>query len=215
MHRIPLNEPELQCLDLFRMALSEPTLEDRMRAIGVMRHEVVSLGLENFPVRRSDLDEKGSNSSFVQWVAETAGDRYKAAHAFHEIAHRYLPKNERKLNVAEHIGKVVWESIRNRTNKGMHVKGGLLEQVSDFAKAQKVSGARDKDTLRKIWRDYRGVVHLGMAMDYCEDHPEPGQNVLHLAEKFRCGLSTNCPKGRGDPYVAGDDQISFLYITRA
>lgn len=64
--KVPLNEPECECLGLFRMALSEETDEDRLRAIDIMRHEVVSLGLENFPVSRS------SHPEFVQWVAETA-----------------------------------------------------------------------------------------------------------------------------------------------
>ncbi len=205
--KVPLNEPESECLGLFRMALSEETDEERLRAIDIMRHEVVSLGLENFPVSRS------SHPEFVQWVAETAKYRQDAAHTFHEIAGRYERKNERKLNVAEYIGKRVWDSIQTKRFQGVQVKGGLLEQTRDYAKQNGVGGARDLDVLRRIWSTYRGVVHLGMAMDYCEDHPETTWHVLHLAEKFRSGLSSNCPKGTSLPYVDPKTQISFLYIS--
>jgi hypothetical protein len=76
-----------------------------------------------------------------------------------------------------------------------------------------VSGARDKDTLRKIWNSYRGVVHLGIAIDYCENHPAQNLHVFHLAELFRKTLSENCPKGTSKPYVDPGEQISFLYIS--
>ena len=205
--QVPLNEPECECLGQFRMALSEETEEGRIRAIDVVRHEVVSLGLENWPVGKS------SSPRFVQWAAETAQSRYDAAHKFHEIVKRYEGKNERKLNVAEYIGKCVWDSIQVERFQGVQVKGGLLEQTRDYAKQNGVGGARDLDVLRKIWSTYRGVVHLGMAMDYLEDHPETAWHVLHLAERFRIGLSSNCPKGTSTPYVDPEGQLSFLYIS--
>jgi hypothetical protein len=205
--QIPLNEPECECLGLVRMALSEETEDDRLRAIEVIRREVVSLGLQNFPVGGS------SHPDFVQWVAHTAQGRYDAAHEFGAIARRYESKNERKLNVAEYIGKCVWDSIQAENFQGVQVKGGLLEQTRDYAKQNGVGGARDLDVLRKIWSTYRGVVHLGMAMDYCEDYPETKWHVLHLAETFRAGLASNCPKGTSSPYVDPEGQISFLYIS--
>lgn len=51
METIHISEPELNCLELFRIALSENTNDERLRAINVMRHEVVSLGLVNFPIK--------------------------------------------------------------------------------------------------------------------------------------------------------------------
>ncbi|PTX72912.1 hypothetical protein [Sulfitobacter mediterraneus] len=212
---IPINEPELLSLEFFRVALSEDTHEARMRGIDVMRQEVVSMGLPNFPIGRRDAEQKRNRPEFVQWVAETSAARYDAAHECAGIIGRYERKNERKLNVAEEIGKLVWDSIQSQRFQGLHVTGGILEQVRDLAKALGISGARDKDTLRKIWSCYRGVVHLGMAMDYLEDNPETDLHLLHIAERFRKGLSQNCPKGKCKPYVAISEQISFLYISGA
>jgi hypothetical protein len=207
--KICLNEPEYKCLELFRMALSEKKGNDRLCAIEVMRREVVSLGLQNFPVGKS------SHPDFVEWVGRTAEGRYEAAHRFSEIAQRYEGRNQRKLNIAEDIGKRVWDSIQARRFLGVYVKGGLLDQVSDYAKQHSISGARDRAVLEKIWTTYRGVVHLGMAMDYCEMHPKTQWHVLHLAEKFRVALSSNCPRKHPNPYVDPQDQISFLYISGA
>lgn len=202
--RVLLNRPECECLGLFRMALSEETEEGRANAIEIMRHEAVSLGLNYIPVGKS------SNPELVQWIAETAKERYDAAHEFAAIAKRYESKNERKLNIAEYIGKRVWDSIQAERFQGLHVKGGLLDQTRDYTKQHEINGGRDRDVLRKIWNTYRGVVHLGMAMDFCEDHPGTSWHVLHLAETFRAGLSSSCPKGTRSPYVDPRSQISFL-----
>ncbi|WP_321831364.1 hypothetical protein [Thalassovita sp.] len=205
--QVRLNEPQCAALGLFRMALSEATAADRLSAIEVMRHEVVSMGLDSFPITEA------SSPQFVRWAATTAPPRYEAAHAFHEIAQRYESKNERHLNIAEFIGKKVWDSIQARRFQGLQVAGGLLEQTSDYARDMGVRGAKDLDVLRKIWKRYRGVVHLGMAMDYVEEHPEMRAHVLQLAERIRLGLSTNCPKGTNASYVDPQEQISFLYVS--
>lgn len=91
----------------------------------------------------------------------------------------------------------------------MQVPGGILEQVRVEAKALGIRGGVDKDTVRNIWNCYRGVVHLGMAMDSCEDNPNSGWHVLHLAEDRQNALSGNCPRGTEKPYVDSDCQLSF------
>ncbi|SMP37176.1 hypothetical protein [Shimia sagamensis] len=205
--QIPLNGPECECLGLFRMAISEETDEERLRAIQVIRHEVVSLGLENFPIGKS------SSNEFTRWIAETARERYDAAHEFGEIAQRYEGKNERHLNIAEYIGKRVWDSIQNEKFQGLHTPSGILEQTSDYARKMGIRGARDQSVLREIWGKHRGVVHLGMAMDFCEDHPGTTWHVLQLAETFRAGLSSNYPQNAPSPYVDPDVQLSFFYLS--
>jgi len=204
METLPISDPELNCLELFRLALSEDTNEARVSAIEVMRQEVVSLSLSNFPIGA------GKNApEFVHWVAETSTARYEAAHEFSAIARRYETKNERRLNIAEHVGKLVWDSIQSQEFKGLHVAGGILEKVRTIAKQEGIQGARDKDVLSRTWMTYRGVVHLGMAMDYCEDNPGKGLEVLDVAERFRLGLSQGFPKGTRKPYVPEAEQISF------
>ena len=214
MNEIHLNEPELLSLELFRVALSEPSPKARLRAVEVMRQEVISMGLENFPILKKGAGQKKNHPNFVQWVAETAADRCDAARDYVGIFQRYQKINEKKLNVAEYIGKHVWQTIQEQKFQGVQVAGGILEQVRDVARELDVSGARDENTVRNIWKRYRGVVHLGMAMDYWEDHPSSEMHILHVAEKIRQGLSESCPKGTSKPYVDPSDQISFLYISR-
>jgi integrase len=86
-------------------------------------------------------------------------------------------------------------------------------KTRDAMAAKALSGAKDLDVLRAIWKTYRGVVHLGMAMDYCDEQPDSERNVLHVAETYRRGLSLFCPKGTKKPYVPVDDQITFLYLS--
>ena len=67
--QVPLNEPECAALGLFRMALSEETAADRLSAIEVMRHEVVSMGLDSFSITETSCPE------FVRWAATTNNSR--------------------------------------------------------------------------------------------------------------------------------------------
>ncbi|MFT6676374.1 MAG: hypothetical protein ACJAVM_002577 [Sulfitobacter sp.] len=213
MEIVVINEPESRCLELFRMALSESTHDARTAAITVMKHEVVSLGLDSFPIGSGKTSGGKNSPEFVQWVAETSRDRYEAAHEFSAIARRYEARNERKLNIAEEVGKRVWDSIQAQEFKGLHVAGGILEKVRKIAKQEGIQGARDKDVLSRTWVTYRGVVHLGMAMDYCEDNPGKGLKVLDVAERFRQGLSQGFPKKTTKSYVSDSDQISFRFIS--
>ena len=215
MVAIKINEPELMCIGLFRIALSEKGKENRLEAIRVIKSEVVSIGLNSFPLNKPKPGGGSYHPDFVKFVAEKSFERYEAAHAFNAIAHRYTQKNERQLNIAEQIGKMVWLSIKDRRFQGLHSRGGLLEQVRQVAKQQNIRGAQDIDTLRTIWNEYRGVVHLGMAMNTCENQPELNINILHLAEQYRKELSLNCPSGTQKPYVTPNDQIYFLYISGA
>ncbi|KPA20839.1 hypothetical protein shim_27530 [Shimia sp. SK013] len=103
---IQFNEPEFLSLELFGVALSEPSEKARLRAIEVMRQEVTSLGLGSFPMGPGHK----RSPNFVLWVAETSQARYEAAHEYSQILQRCEAKNERKLNIAEHVGKLVWDS---------------------------------------------------------------------------------------------------------
>lgn len=215
MIEVTINEFDLMFIELVRVGLSEETMDLRERAIKNVKHEVVGDRIDKMlqqlgPKWRSDP----ANSEFLQWVAMTAGQRTEAALELSETGKRYEAKNERKLNIAEHIGHLILLSIKNEKFEGVQARGGILEQVRDVAKAEKISGARDKDVIREVWNTYRGVVHLGMALDCCEGKLEQGLNVLHLAEEFRRSLSKNCPRGTKVPYVDPEAQISFLYISK-
>ena len=214
MCEIHVNEPELQSIDLFRAVLSEETSEQRRRAIAFLKQDIVADRLGALAREHGEnCFSDPTNVEFVQWIASTASARHEAAIELMRIGRRYDEKNGYKLNVAEHIGMLIWLSIRQGKFEGVHTDTGILQQVRDEAKETKVRGARDKDVLRKIWRCYRGVVHLGMAIEYCEENPDQGMNVIGLSEIFRRDLCENCPKGTSKPYVDPSEQFSFVYLS--
>ncbi|NRB17768.1 MAG: hypothetical protein HRU33_09440 [Rhodobacteraceae bacterium] len=215
MLTISINEREIDFIELIRLALSEGSIEERVQAIKNVKQDVVAwrinmLSGEHGTCWASDPN----NAEFVQWVAKSSAERHEASFEFLLTTRRYEDKNNHKLNIAEHIGELIWLSIQDEKFEGVQTDRGILQQVRDDAKESGVRGARDRDTLRKIWNTYRGVVHLGRAIDFCENYPEQKWDVLHLAELFRKGLSENCPKGTSKPYVSPDDQISFVYSSK-
>lgn len=212
MHEIAINELELTHIDLIRIALSENTDEARQRAIWCAKHEVLSKSIEAINEQTgARWSGNPENRALAEWVVASTGDRQTAAMEFAETLHRYARRQERKLNIAEEVGFHIVLSIQEGRNSGVQTKDGILERVRHSAKQANISGARDRDTLRKIWNDYRGIVHLGLAMNFCEENPEKGLNVLHVAEEFRELLGTSCPKGTQKPYVAAELQTSFIY----
>lgn len=212
MHEIAINEPELKYIDLIRIALSEKTDEARQRAIWCVKHEVLSKRIQVINAQAgARWSERPENKALAEWVVASTGDRQAAAMEFAETAQRYTTQQERKLNIAEEVGFHIFLSIQEGRNSGVHTEDGVLERVRHSAKETNIAGARDRDTLREIWNGYRGVVHLGLAMNFCEENPEKGLNVLHVAEEFRELLSTSCPKGTQKPYVDAVLQTSFVY----
>lgn len=210
MKAVPVNEVELKYIELFRIALSEPEPDDRLVAITNVRHIVVSDRLEILP---PDWHRHSANDELVRWIAATSATRHAAGEAFAETGRRYETGRERKLNIAEEIGRHIWLSIIDGEFAGLHTSIGILGRVSHVGRKGKISGARDEDTLRKLWNTYRGVAHLGMAIDHCEGAEHNERNILQVAEEFRLLLSRNCPRGTSKPYVDSSAQISFRYAS--
>lgn len=210
-----LNEPEIRYAELFRFALSEPDNKARLAAIRQVRFEVVGIRLGQLKV---DFDEHWPedprNRALVNWSLTSEAERQEASFAFSELGKRYEASLERKINIAEQIGRFIYLSIVDGKFEGVQNQTGILSQVGDQGRKDKVSGARDKDTLRKIWSVYKGVVHFGMAIDVLEGAPEHGGDLLHLAADFQRSLSRHCPKGTTSPYVDPACQISFVASSR-
>ncbi len=212
MHEIAINELELNNIDLIRIALSEKTDEARQRAIWCVKHEVLAKSIEAINEQAgAGWTERPENKSLMDWVVATTGDRQTAAMEFTETVLRYAKQQERKLNIAEEIGFHIFLSIQEGRNSGVQTRDGILERVRHSAKEANIAGAKDRDTLRTAWNDYRGVFHLGLAMNFCEENPEKCLNVLHVAEELRELLSTSCPRGTQKPYVDAELQTSFVY----
>ena len=215
MCKISINEPELQYIELFRVALSEGTDELRQQAILNVKYEVLAKRLEVLgTVNGQHWTEDPLNAELTQWMSKTLPEIQAAAIDFVETGRRYKQRNERKLNVAEHIGRLIWHSIQDGKLEGVQTVTGILAQVRDKARECGINGAKDKDTLRKIWNTYRGVVHLGMAIDFCEEFADPRPNVLIVAEQIQRTLSQTGPKGRSKPYVDAGEQLSFVYLSK-
>lgn len=210
--RIAVNHLELNFIEMFRVALSAPTHEERLAAIQYVRHDVTAAHLQDMKREFGpDWALKSVSKRLPEWLSETAGDREDAIYELCRVMQAYEDGLERRLNVAEQVGNMICLSIEDGKFEGVQTRGGILYQVSEQGKAQKISGARDKDTVRKAWRDYRGVVHIGMALTYCESRDEPLERVIPVAENFRLLLSQSCPKGTRAPYVDDKAQISFYY----
>lgn len=211
-HKVAVNEIELLYIGLFRVALSVPTHEERLAAIRCVRHEVIASRLHEINKKPGpDWVHDENNRELVAWVAATAGEREDAIYQFSRVCQAYDDRYERRLNVAEQVGKMICLSIHDGKFEGVQTPGGILHQVSKQGREHGITGARDKDVVRKAWRDYRGVVHLGMALDYCEESSTPPEDVFLVAESYRRMLSLTCPKGAKKPYVEAERQVSFSY----
>lgn len=215
MLTVSVNGFELNYIALFRFALSEESVEQRKRAIVNVKLDAEGRRIE---LLRKDFGDEWSsepeNAELVSWIIRSSSERHEALYELQQTARRYEDKNERKLNIAEEIGKRIWDSAQAKEFRGVQAAGGILDQVRHTAKEAGISGGRDKDTLRKIWNTYRGVVHLGMAIDYCEENPALETNEVQLAEVFRRGLSEYCPKGTTRAYVNSNEQIHFTYLSK-
>jgi hypothetical protein len=219
MERVFIDGAVLQYIDLIRVALSEEDNTQRLQAIKNVKHDVVAKELELL-MDEGDGDwmSAPNNTEFVVSIAKSAPARHEAIYEFSQTLRRYEGENghgnERKLDIAEHIGMLAWLSIKEEKYEGMQTDRGILQQVRDYAKENRIRGARDTDTLRKTWSMYRGVVHLGMAMYLCRDNPKAGTGVLDLAEGIRRDLSENRPRGTSKPYVDPNEQICFVSKSR-
>lgn len=209
---VHLNDSDLEAILLFRVAISEDTMEARTSAISGLREVLTSDLIEYLGERPSVLESATKQvKDLHRFVFETSKVRREGENRFKRAGLRYDAKNERRLNVAECIGRLVWDTIKAGEFRGLHTSGGILASTMQIGHDAGVSGAKDKDTVRKLWKTYRGVVHLGMAINFCEEEGIGGVSVMEVAEEMRFQLSNNCPKGTKKPYVAEADQMKFVY----
>ncbi|MEM5522012.1 hypothetical protein [Sulfitobacter sp. AS59] len=216
MKTVSIDGAQLTSLELYRMALSEDSQEKRLRAIEVVTHDVVARQLNLFASSKGKgWPSDPKYSEFSNLVMQSAGERYEAAIELGEISRRYDEGTDRNLYVAELVGMNIFMSIKAQSFQGLHTEGGIFEQVRAYARANEITGARNKALLLEHWRTYQGVVHLGMAMRLCAANPEQGYDVLDLAEGIRLALNSHGPKNRNTPYVNEEIQISFVLKTIA
>ena len=136
MLTITINEPELNFVELIRLALSEETDELRVRAVRNVKHEAVAARLDLLAAEGgSSWATDPENANFVQWTIRTSAERREAAYEYSQTARRYEERNERRLNIAEHIGKLIWLSILDRFrthNQNMTVAARAIADRNTF-----------------------------------------------------------------------------------
>ena len=212
MHCVSINELELLHIELFRMALSAETLKDRLEAIENVKHGVNAARLQVISETEGpDWIKDPANEELVAWVAGTAPARDAAIYEFSRLTRRYEETHERRLNVAEHVGKLIELSIAEGKFEGVQTRTGLLHQLTNDGRKYSIPGARDMDTVRSSWGVYRGIVHLGIAMDHFGELPSYPPEMLFQAELIRLKLSQNCARSTTTPYVSPEEQISFVF----
>ncbi len=213
METVFINDTQIQFIEMFRIALSAPDNLQRLRAISNLKQDVAAQVDELIVDGRSE-EWMSANAEFFRRSMLDAPARRAAANEFSQTECEFEGSRgqgrEKKLNIAEHIGMRVWLSIKEGKFEGLQTEIGILEQVRHFARQEKIFGAQDRDTLRKIWGAYRGVVHLGMAMDLYGDSALPSFDMLTLAEQIRQELSSHSPRSSKKPYVDEGEQISFF-----
>ena len=162
--KVAINEIEFGFIQLFRIALSAPTHDERLAAIRYVRHDVIGCRLQEINTNPGpDWVHHPHNRKLHDWVGSTAGLREDAIYEFSRVWRAYEDKYERPLNVAEQIGKMICISIHDGKFEGVQTKDGILYQLGVQGRGYSIRVAKDKDSIRKAWRDYRGVVHLGIA----------------------------------------------------
>ncbi len=213
METVFINDTQLQFIEMFRIALSAPDNPQRLRAISNLKQDVAAQVDELIVDGRSE-EWMSANAEFFRRSTLDAPVRRAAAAEFAQTEREFEGSRGRgrgkKLSIAEHTGMRVWATIKEGKFEGLQTEIGILEQVSHFARQQKIFGAQDHDILRKIWRTYRGVVHLGMAMELYGDSVPPSFGIITLAEQIRMDLSRHSPKSSNKPYVDESEQISFV-----
>jgi len=213
METVYITDTQLQFIEMFRIALSAPDNPQRLRAISNLKLEVAAQVDELIVDGRSD-EWMSANAEFFKRSMLEGPFRRAAAAEFFQTEREFEGSRgrgrEKKLNIAEHIGMRVLLTIKEGKLEGLQTEIGILEQVRHFAQQEKLFGAQDHDTLRKIWRTYRGGVHLGMAMDLHRDSVLPSFGIITLAEQIRMELSRHSPKSSNKPYVDESEQISFV-----
>lgn len=207
-----INEVEGFYLELFRIALSAEAREAKATVLHYVKQVVIAERLKVLSESEgSAWTSEPDNQPLVMWTAQTAAAREEAIYQFSRVSRTYEDRNERRLNIAEHAGKLIYLSILEGKRQGVQTKAGILYQLTLAGRDHGIRGAKDKDVVRKSWGTYRGIVQLGMAMDFCEDRAVSAGELLSVAEKIRRVLSDCCPKGTSEPYVPREEQISFVY----
>ncbi|MBT0958207.1 hypothetical protein IV417_12485 [Alphaproteobacteria bacterium KMM 3653] len=213
MIKVEISEAGFQVIGELRIALSAETVEDRLKAMEHVQHRFIRSLVENAHSKfGAEWEKIPSMSALAAKVSKSYVQSASTEDIFSDVFHQYEKKNHRGLMVAEQVGQMVFFSIVDRKLEGLHRDGKIIDQVCQQGRARDVPGAKDKDTVRKSWMKYKGVVHLGMALNDAEELKiTRAKDVLGMAEEMRLMLCSNCPKGTSEPYVNQDDQISFVY----
>jgi len=118
-----INEVEGFYLELFRIALSAEAREAKVTALHYVKQVVIAERLKVLSESEgSALTSEPDNQSLVMWTAQTAAAREEAIYEFSRVSRTYEDRDERRLNVAEHAGKLLYLLYWRANGKGCRRK---------------------------------------------------------------------------------------------
>lgn len=209
---IELNEVELMHHEFLMAVLCQLDPTKRATALGAFRKAVQSWAAESAVTELGDAlrfaPAYARPESKALWEFTDAGSKLAVAWD------SFSKHHERRFNIAVEIGFQLYFTIKNETFRGVHtVPGGILSKISDVARAEGIRGGRDKEVLSAIWRNYRGFIHLPVAMGLLEEARREDINVLSFASEIQELFSDSCARNSKTPYIPASQQISFVEIT--
>lgn len=206
-------EVELGVLQLYRAALSKKGKQARCEALEGLTKKLDAerLGaLQNSKFANVGL--VATSDDFNRTIATEYVENTKKISAFDRALEAFeKPRGKLPLFAAETIAREIWRSVVEGKNVGVFSRRGIIERLTDQARVQGLQGVKDKDVLRRHWKEYKCVAHLGAGLQIGEHHNLDPIASLGVAEEVRYVLSNECPKGTSKPYVEEEEQISFVF----
>lgn len=160
---------------------------------------------ESHPNAQVELQENP-----LRWRSGHVGRVGEAERHIGQVEARFKRTQGRHLCIAEDIGQLALNSIADGEFRGVRTDTGLIESYCHDARKKGARGATDRKSVEGIWTKYRGVVHLGLVIDYLERIGDSLDEVFKKAWYFALLLASGYPKGTGKPYVPPDEKINFI-----
>ncbi len=165
MLTVQLDHPLTDTLPLYRIACRPQGSEKRFEALDGLQALLSMWKTES--MTKSVFWATGViavDPDMGRILTDQQGEIARGVLNFQNARNEFNQSNNKRLQTAEEIGAKAWCSIREGTNRGVFSRTGIIEDTSHCHRKLNIRGGRDTDTLRRNWKEYKGVVHLGVAL---------------------------------------------------
>lgn len=212
-HRFAFSEADVLAVEWYGAALSARGDDNRIAAIKGLYEKMTLIETDAF-LNKSNFGQAGvlvPTDELAKSMTYSMSERMAKIAYFEKILAAYNNGSRMALFSSELIAREIWFSITEGDNRGVYSASGILERVSHECRKLNLRGARDIDTLRKHWNEYKGVAHLGAGLLIARVQGHDDETGLLIADEIRHSLSHECPKGQKRSYVDEQIQFSFLF----